>query len=86
MLPKEAIWERWKIHTFLNIFNYYCIAGQDLGCRRTPLFEHGQAAVFQSRLISNSDSRFHIKEKKPQKPNLKNLRSRDDFKLNIRVS
>lgn len=82
MLPKEPIWERWKIHTFLNIFNYCCIAGQDLGCRRAPLLEHRQSVGFRRSLISNSHSRFHIQKEN----NLKNLRVCDDFKLNIRVS
>lgn len=69
MLPKEPIWERWKIHTFLNIFNYYCIAGQDLGCPCAPVLEHGQAAVLQCRLVSNSHSPSELnKAKQPQKP------------------
>lgn len=69
MLPKEPIWERWKIHTFLNIFNYYGIAGQHSGCPCAPLLEQGQAAVLQHRLVTNY--RFHIelkKAKQPQKP------------------
>lgn len=69
MLPKEPIWERWKIHTFLNIFNYYCIAGQDSGCPWAPVLEHEQAAVLQRRLVSNSCFHSELKKaKQPQKP------------------
>lgn len=50
------------------IFKYlqlllYCWAAFGLPMRPC-LFEHGQAVVLQSRLISNSNSRFHIKTKK----------------------